>query len=365
MTFMAEDLRREMAALGFRTVDEMVGHPERLRQKAGEGPWKARTLDLSAVLAVGTNLYGTSVPGASGTRFLEEMRFDMALERTLDATLFIPYTADAREHLTPIEFTADLANVNRCVGTMLGAAVTARHPEGLPDDTVRIRCQGSGGQSFGAFLPAGISLDISGDANDYVGKGLSGGIVSVHPGEGAAYKFNENTAIGNVAFYGATGGRGFVNGLAGQRFAVRNSGATVVAEGVGTCGCEYMTGGVALILGEVGPNFAAGMSGGVAYVYDELGTLESRVNKGLVDVLPCDGDDLERVRALIEEHVERTGSPLGIKLLYRFGPVSGRFRKVLPREYARVTALVDSAIAAGATRAEAEQQAFDAMRMGR
>ena len=353
------------ALMRFRTVDEMVGHPECLVQLEEAGGWKASTLDLSAVLANGANAYGLDIPGAAGRRFLDEMAFDLALEKTLDATLFIPYTAAARQHLEPIAFHADLANVNRCVGTMLGAAVTAQHPEGLPDDTIKIQCTGSGGQSFGAFLPAGVSLTITGDANDYFGKGLSGGILAVHPSSKATYKFNENLSIGNVAFYGATAGKGFINGLAGQRFGVRNSGATLVCEGVGNHGCEYMTGGVALILGEVGVNFAAGMSGGVAYVFDELNTLDGRVNHELVDVLPADEKDLAIIRELIQEHVGHTLSPLGIKLLYRFEVLGPKFKKVLPRDYARVTALMDSAMAEGATRSEAETMAFDAMRMGR
>ena len=365
MMFVAQELRHLMADLGFRTVDEMVGHPECLVQLEEAGGWKASTLDLSAVLANGANAYGLDIPGAAGRRFLDEMAFDLALEKTLDATLFIPYTAAARQHLEPIAFHADLANVNRCVGTMLGAAVTAQHPEGLPDDTIKIQCTGSGGQSFGAFLPAGVSLTITGDANDYFGKGLSGGILAVHPSSKATYKFNENLSIGNVAFYGATAGKGFINGLAGQRFGVRNSGATLVCEGVGNHGCEYMTGGVALILGEVGVNFAAGMSGGVAYVFDELNTLDGRVNHELVDVLPADEKDLAIIRELIQEHVGHTLSPLGIKLLYRFEVLGPKFKKVLPRDYARVTALMDSAMAEGATRSEAETMAFDAMRMGR
>ena len=209
-------------------------------------------------------------------------RADCQLDRALDATLFIPYTAEAREHLHPIRFRADIANVNRCVGTMLGSQVTRQHPEGLPEGSITVDCDGSGGQSFGAFLPRGITLNIEGDANDYFGKGLSGGVLTVRPPEAATYKFDENVVVGNVAFYGATSGKGFVNGLSGQRFAVRNSGATVVVEGVGNHGCEYMTGGIALILGEVGPNFAAGMSGGVAYVYDKFGTLADNCNLDMV-----------------------------------------------------------------------------------
>lgn len=266
-------------------------------------------------------------------RFSAEMAADLHLDQTLDATLFVPHTASAREHMVPVRFHADIDNVNRCVGTMLGAEVTRAHPEGLPEGAITIDCEGSGGQSFAAFLPRGITLNIEGDANDYLGKGLSGGIVSVHPHAGATYKFDENVSVGNVAFYGATSGRGFVNGLAGQRFGVRNSGATLVVEGVGNHGCEYMTGGTVVVLGEVGPNFAAGMSGGIAYVYDELRTLKARCNHDMVELVAPTDAELEQVRLLIEEHVKRTASPRGIKLLYQFADVRRHFVKVIPHEY--------------------------------
>ena len=225
-------------------------------------------------------------------------------------------------------------------------------------------CDGSGGQSFGAFLPRGVTLNITGDANDYFGKGLSGGILTVRPPETATYKFDENVVVGNVAFYGATSGKGFVNGLSGQRFAVRNSGATVVVEGVGNHGCEYMTGGVALILGEVGPNFAAGMSGGVAYVYDKFGTLAANCNLDMVRLCQPSADEIELIRGLIEEHAERTQSPRGIKLLYQFNTLKRHFVKVIPRDYERVMNVVAEAEAAGKSRTDALQIAFDAMTEG-
>ncbi|WP_273397837.1 glutamate synthase-related protein, partial [Thermophilibacter mediterraneus] len=364
MTFVAEELREIMASLGFRTVDEMVGRSDCLRQVpvAGERNWKANSLDLSDLLAPATCEFGRSIPGADAPHFLPEMAPDLELDRTLDATLFVPYTEGAREHLTPVRFRADIDNVNRCVGTLLGSHVTRRHPEGLPEGSITVDCEGSGGQSFGAFLPAGVTLNISGDANDYFGKGLSGGVLSVRPREGATYKFDENVIVGNVAFYGATSGRAFVNGLAGQRFCVRNSGATVVVEGVGAHGCEYMTGGRVLVLGEVGPNFAAGMSGGVAYVYDQFGTLGRRCNAELVELEAPSESELEEVRALIEEHVRRTASPRGIKMLYQFDSIRDDFVKVIPRDYERVLAHVAEAEGRGATREEALSYAFDAMR---
>jgi glutamate synthase (ferredoxin) len=362
MTFVAESLREHMAQLGFRSVDEMVGHPECLRQREVEDHPKANSCDLSALLYKATPQLAEAIPGADSVRFLPDMAADLHLDRTLDATLFVPYTTSAREHMVPVRFHADIDNVNRCVGTMLGAAVTRKHPEGLPEGAITIDCEGSGGQSFGAFLPHGITLNIEGEANDYVGKGLSGGIVSVRPHANATYKFDENVSVGNVAFYGATSGRGFINGLAGQRFGVRNSGATLVVEGVGNHGCEYMTGGVAVILGEVGANFAAGMSGGIAYVYDELHTLEGRCNKDMVELLQPTDAELEQVRELIVEHVERTASPRGIKLLYQFADAREHFVKVIPMGYRQIIERADLEQARGMSREEAIELAFDALR---
>ena len=359
MLFVAEQMREVMAKLGFRTVDEMVGHPECLRQIPVAGNAKANLVDLAPVLEPGVCQFGAHIPGADGRHFLPEMAADSALDRTLDATLFVPFTAEAREHLQPVRFHADIANVNRCVGTTLGSAVTKAHPEGLPDGSITIDCDGSAGQSFGAFLPHGITLNVTGDGNDYFGKGLSGGVLSVRPPEIASFKFDENIIIGNVAFFGATSGRGFVNGLAGQRFCVRNSGATVVVEGCGNHGCEYMTGGTALILGEVGLNFAAGMTGGVAYVFDAYGTLAARCNRDTVELREPSAAELEQIRALIEEHVRYTASPRGIKLLYQFEALKRHFVKVIPTEYERVLEIVADAEAAGKTHAEAEEIAFE------
>ena len=362
MTFIAQDLRRYMAQLGFRTVDEMVGHPECLKQVMIEGHAKANACDLSSLLYRATPQLAEDIPGADGVRYIPKMAADLHLDETLDSTLFVPYTTSAREHMVPVRFHADIDNVNRCVGTMLGAAVTKVHPEGLPSGAITIDCVGSGGQSFGAFLPRGVTLNIEGDANDYVGKGLSGGIIAVRPSKSATYKFDENISVGNVAFYGATSGSGFVNGLAGQRFGVRNSGATLVVEGVGNHGCEYMTGGEVVILGEVGPNFAAGMSGGIAYVYDELHTLESRCNQDMVDLLVPTSVELEHVRQLVEEHVERTQSPRGIRLLYQFKEARHSFVKVIPREYRKIIERASIEQANGVSREEAIELAFEALR---
>ena len=364
MTYVAEEMREIMANLGFATVDDMVGHVECLRQTAPVDSWKASLIDLSCVLAPATNEFGKNIPGADCPHALASMAPADDLSQVLDATLFIPYTEASRKSLMPQRFHVDIANVNRCVGTLLGSVVTASHPDGLPEDSLTIDCSGSGGMSFGAFLPRGVTININGEANDYFGKGLSGGVLAVMPHHSAKYRPEENIAIGNVAFYGATAGRGFVNGLAGQRFAVRNSGATLVVEGVGNNGCEYMTGGTVLILGEVGLNFAAGMSGGVAYVYDASHTLDARCNHDMVRLEHPSAEEIERIRRLIEEHVHRTASPLGVMMLYRFSTISERFVKVIPVEYERAMTLVAAAKKSGATHEDAVEMAFESMRKG-
>ena len=326
------------------------------------GNWKANTIDLSPVLASVTNEFGKSVPGAAARHFLPEMGPADELSSTLDATLFVPYTETARRTLTPVHFHADIANVNRCVGTMLGSEVacTPRTPE----DSITIDCVGSGGQSFGAFLPAGITINVIGDANDYFGKGLSGGILTVAPAPSATYKFDENVSIGNVASMAPRPVSGFINGLAGQRFGVRNSGATH-REGVGNHGCEYMTGGMALIPGEAEINSAAGMSGAVAFVHDEYGTLSSRCNTDMVELKRPTERDFQTIRALIEEHARRTKSPRGIKMLYMFDDIKDKFVKVIPHEYEVALELTEAAEAAGKTHDEAIEIAFETMRNGR
>jgi len=359
MMMVAEQLRRIMAQLGFATVEDMVGRADCLRQIPEAGGWKAQLIDLSDMLVVSQAEFGQSIPGSSCPHSVESCAPEDTLPKTLDATLLVPYTHDARRALVSQRFHIDIANVNRCVGTMLGSHISARHPDGLPDETLVIDCAGSGGVSFGAFLPAGITLNIEGEANDYLGKGLSGGIVTVSPYRTATYRPEENIIAGNVAFYGATGGRGFVNGLAGQRFAVRNSGATLVVEGIGNNGCEYMTGGTVLVLGEVGLNFAAGMSGGIAYVYDAERTFADRCNRDMVDIVTPDRVELELIRGLIDEHTRRTGSPLGAKLLYQFSDIGDCFVKVVPREYDRMTKLTQKLEASGITHEEAVERAFE------
>ena len=361
MLFVAEELRGIMARLGFRKLDDMVGHVELLRQIEIPGNWKANTLDLSAVLAKPELVFGANIPGADTPHFDPAMAFNHKLGKTLDATLFVPLTQTTRDSLAPTRFHADITNVNRCVGTMLGATVTKAYPEGLPAGSIRIDCSGSGGQSFGAFLPAGIELNICGDANDYFGKGLSGGTLAVHPDPATPIQFDENMVIGNVAFYGATAGCGYVNGMAGQRFAVRNSGATLVVEGVGNHGCEYMTGGVVLILGPVGLNFAAGMSGGVAYVYDEFETLDDCTNHDMVTIEAPSPEEIMQIRTLMTNHVKATNSPRAIKMLYQFENVQHRFKKVIPTDYNRMLTLIANEEDQGKTHDDALRDAFAVM----
>ncbi|MFC6716833.1 glutamate synthase large subunit [Natrialbaceae archaeon GCM10025810] len=323
MTFIAQELRELMAELGFRTVDEMIGRVDVLRQREDVDHPKARNVDLSAVLAD---------PEGDVRRKVREQ--DHELDEQLDRTL-VEEAREAIEEKTPVALATEITNVDRAVGAMLSNRVTSRYGEpGLPEDTVTVDLEGTAGQSFGAFLASGVSLHLTGSGNDYVGKGLSGGKLTVRTPEDAAYDPTENIAIGNVALYGATGGECYVNGVAGERFAVRNSGAKTVVEGVGDHGCEYMTGGVVAVLGETGKNFAAGMSGGVAYVYDPDDEFEVRANVDMVSL----HDDLEEedeamLRRLVENHVAYTGSERGQLLLENWERALDAFVKVMPDAY--------------------------------
>jgi glutamate synthase (ferredoxin) len=274
---------------------------------------------------------------------------DHALERSLDRTTLIPECLDAIEHAKPIAFALPIHNVHRTVGTMLGYHVTKRWGgAGLPDDTIRVHFTGSAGQSFGAFVPRGISFTLEGDANDYWGKGLSGGKLTVFPPRGSTFKAEENIIIGNVALYGATSGEAYVRGVAGERFCVRNSGAHAVVEGIGDHGCEYMTGGRVVVLGPTGRNFAAGMSGGIAYVLDVDGDFKRRCNLGMVDLEPLDqAEDIQLVRELIQRHVDATGSTYAARFLADWIDVHPRFVKIMPRDYKRVLRAQERAKAEG------------------
>ena len=334
--FVAEHVREIMAQLGFRTMDEMVGRVDRLEARPGIEHWKARSLDLSSLL------YNPPVPSRVSRRCTTKQ--DHGLEQALDYKI-IDYAADALESQTPVEFRLPIRNIHRTVGAMLSGEIARRHGSaGLPPDCIKINFTGSAGQSFGAFAAKGVTLMLEGDANDYVGKGLSGGRIVVSTPKVAKFKPEENILIGNVALYGATSGEAFFNGRAGERFCVRNSGATAVVEGVGDHGCEYMTKGLAVILGDTGRNFAAGMSGGLAYVLDESGEFaRSRCNRTMVDVDPLESPaDIQAVKNLIERHVELTNSPRGKYILTNWGELLSKFVKVFPHEYKRVLGVARS-----------------------
>ena len=342
--FVAEEVRELMAGLGFRTMDEMIGRVDRLDTTTAVDHWKAKGLDLSQIL------YNPQVPDTVGRHAVRTQ--DHGLERALDNTL-IARCAPAIEHQTPVSFTLPIRNVNRTVGTMLGSEITRRWGrDGLADGTIDIRFTGSAGQSFGAFVPRGVTLTIEGDANDYFGKGLSGGRLAIFPPRASTFVAEENIIIGNVALYGGTGGEAFVHGVAGERFCVRNSGVHAVVEAVGDHGCEYMTGGRVVILGHTGRNFAAGMSGGIAYVLDRDGDFASRCNTDMVDLEALGDDDAELVQGLITRHVDYTASPCGQRVLDQWTERRPNFVKVMPRDYKRVL------LAEAKARAESREPGF-------
>jgi glutamate synthase domain-containing protein 3 len=328
--FVAEQLRQIMAKLGFRTLDEMVGRVDKLKMREGVEHWKAKGLDFSSIL------YNPPVPSRVGRRCLISQ--DHGIEQALDHKL-LDHAHEALEHRTPIEIKLPIRNVHRTVGAMLSGQIARRYgSEGLPQGTVKFQFTGSAGQSFGAFLAQGVTLTLEGDANDYVGKGLSGGSLIVYPPRHSHFRPEENIIVGNVCLYGATGGEAFFNGRAGERFAVRNSGATAVVEGVGDHGCEYMTKGLVVVLGSTGRNFAAGMSGGFAFVLDETGEFSRTLcNRAGVDLDPVeDPTDIQGLKNLIERQAELTGSPRARYVLENWGDLLPRFVKVFPHEYKRV-----------------------------
>ena len=328
--FIAQEVRELMAQLGFRTIDEMIGRSDLLDMRQAIDHYKARGLDFSKIF------YRPDMGPDVAVRRVREQEHD--IEKTLDVTTLIPACAPALERGEPVELDLPIRNVNRTVGTILGSELTRRHGgTGLADDTIKLHFTGSAGQSFGAFVPRGITLTLEGDSNDYVGKGLSGGKIIVYPPRTATFIPEENVLIGNVALYGATSGRAFFRGRAGERFCVRNSGAHAVVEGTGDHCCEYMTGGAAVIIGGTGRNFAAGMSGGAAFVLDEAGDFRRRCNLEMVDLEPlCEADDIELVRDLLIQHAGYTGSTVAARLLSDWDDAVGKFVKVMPLDYRRV-----------------------------
>jgi glutamate synthase (ferredoxin) len=353
MRFIAQEVREYMSLLGFRTIEEMVGRSDRLEMRKAVEHWKARNLDFSRIL------HQPTVPRHYGRTCTVPQDHD--LESSLDATQLLPLAAPALEHGTPVSAALPIRNINRVVGTMLGSEVTRRYgPAGLPDGTIDLTFHGSAGQSFGAWVPKGMTLTLVGDANDYLGKGLSGGRIILRPAAEASFRAEDNIITGNVAFYGATSGEAFIRGIAGERFAVRNSGVTAVVEGTGDHGCEYMTGGRVVVLGRTGRNFAAGMSGGLAWVLDEAGDFAGRVNMEMVSLGSLDDDaEREELRGLIERHVRFTDSAVGIRVLADWERMSRRFVAVVPNDYRRVLEAQARMRERGLSPEEAEMAAFE------
>ncbi|MET0901992.1 MAG: glutamate synthase subunit alpha, partial [Acidimicrobiales bacterium] len=326
----AEEVRELLAAFGFRSLGEAVGHVELLDTRDAIDHWKASGLDLSPILHQPESRFEQDLL-CTGSQ-------DHGLAAALDNQL-IEHAAAALEHGQRVEIAAEIRNTNRTVGTLLGHEVTKRYRgAGLPDDTIRVNLIGSAGQSFGAFVPRGITLRLEGDANDYVGKGLSGGRLIIRPPADTHPRFvaEENIIAGNVMLYGATAGEAYVRGVVGERFCVRNSGATAVVEGVGDHGCEYMTGGRAVVLGPTGRNFGAGMSGGMAFVLDPDDTFFRRLNGEMVELEPLDPDDAAWLREVLRTHADVTGSAIAARLLDRWHTEVRQFKKVMPRDYKRV-----------------------------
>jgi glutamate synthase (NADPH/NADH) large chain len=335
-TYIAEEVRELLAELGFRSLDEAIGHAELLDARRAVEHWKAAGLDISPVFHV------PALPDGAARRRTTGQ--DHGLEKALDNQL-VELCADALDKGEPVRAQLPIRNVNRTVGTILGHEVTRRyHGEGLPDGTIDLTFTGSAGQSFGAFVPRGITLRLEGDANDYVAKGLSGGRIVIRPDRGATFDASRQIIAGNVIGYGATSGEIFLRGQVGERFCVRNSGATAVVEGVGDHGCEYMTGGTVVVLGPTGRNFAAGMSGGTAYVLD---LVQGRVNPELVELAPVDATAAESLKALVERHLEETGSTVAEELLADWEAALLRFTEVMPSDYKRVLEAREEALEEG------------------
>ena len=352
MEFIAEELREYMARLGVRTLDELVGRTDLLKRREDLPSGRAGGVDLSRIL---DNPYeGQRVAGYNG-----KQAFDFQLEDTMDEQVFLRKFKSALASGQKKSLQVEVSNVNRTLGTIFGSEITRKYPEGLPDDTFTVSCSGSGGQSFGAFIPRGLTLELAGDSNDYFGKGLSGGRLVVYPPKGVPFKAEDNIIIGNVALYGATSGKAFINGIAGERFCVRNSGATAVAEGVGDHGCEYMTGGCVVVLGATGKNFGAGMSGGIAYVLDEDRSFYKRLNKELVSFEEVTNKyDVLELKGLIEEHVACTNSLKGRRILDHFSQYLPRFKKVVPHDYRRMMNAIVQMEEKGLNSEQAQIEAF-------
>ena len=353
MRFIAEELREYMAKLGVKTVDELVGRTDLLEQRDVPGSGRSKNVDLSQIL---DNPY---IKEAAKIHYDKKNVYDFQLEKTVDEKVLLKKFATALDEKQKRSVEVDVTNTDRAVGTLLGAEITRRFGETLDEDTFTVKCNGAGGQSFGAFIPKGLTLELVGDSNDYFGKGLSGGKLIVYPPTGCAYKEDENIIIGNVALYGATSGKAFINGVAGERFCVRNSGATAVVEGCGDHACEYMTGGRVVVLGRTGKNFAAGMSGGIAYVLDEDTSLYKRMNKQLVSIEPVtDKYDVLELKDLITEHVAYTNSKKGKEVLDNFGEYLPKFKRIIPHDYKKMLNTIVQMEEKGLSSEQAQIEAF-------
>ena len=353
MYFIAQELREYMAKLGFRSVSEMVGRVDKLEARQALQHWKAKGIDLSPLL------WKPNV-GADVGQYCQIPQ-DHGLDKALDRTTLLDLCQPALDRGEKVKATLPIHNVNRVVGTMVGSEITRRYGvEGLPEDTIHLHFKGSAGQSFGAFTPKGMTLELEGDGNDYFGKGLSGGKLICYPSEGSTFRAEENVIIGNVALYGATSGEAYIRGVAGERFGVRNSGVHAVVEGVGDHGCEYMTGGRVVVLGQTGRNFAAGMSGGIAYVVDWHGDFARRTNREMVDLETLtDADEIAEVKAMIQRHADYTNSDLGWRVLLRWDELLPKIVKVMPRDYKRVLKAIAHVTAQGLSGEEAVMAAFE------
>ena len=358
MRFIAEELREYMAKLGVRTIDELVGRSDMLCVKEGRTGRQA-TIDFTKILE---NPYA-----GKGQKVIFDPKhvYNFELEKTLDEKVLMKEFKSALATGQKRSIELDVRNTNRAFGTMFGSEITKRYPEGLPEDTFTVKCTGAGGQSFGAFIPKGLTLELVGDSNDYFGKGLSGGKLIVYPPKGVNFKEDENIIIGNVALYGATSGEAYINGVAGERFCVRNSGARTVVEGTGDHGCEYMTGGCAVILGKVGKNFAAGMSGGIAYVLDEDRDLYMKVNKAMVTLEEVTNKyDVQELKDMIQEHVAYTNSERGKQILDNFEQYLPKFKKIIPNDYKKMLSMIVQMEEKGMNTEQAQIEAFYAIKRG-
>ena len=351
MRFIAQELREYMAKLGVKSVDELVGRTDLLRKRTDLSGVEAK-IDVSAIL-------GDS--GAVSADFHDKSYYDFKLDEKKDKLLMTKNRKfmDAVIKGEPTVVGVDVINTDRAFGTLIGSEITRHHHDGLKADTITVNCKGSGGQSFGAFIPAGLTLNLVGDSNDYFGKGLSGGKLIVKTPADAAYNPQENIIVGNVALYGATSGEAYVGGMAGERFCVRNSGAKTVVEGVGEHGCEYMTGGVAVIIGPTGKNFAAGMSGGIAYVLDENNSLYRNLNKEMVLMESIEHkSDREELKKLLENHAKYTGSAKAKLILDNFDEYLPKFKKIIPSDYKKIVQYTEDFIEHGMSIKEAQIEAF-------